>query len=267
MVATAVFGAGIAASVLPGSAGADPRTLVVTLATGQTITVTVDVPPGTPIDQIKIPGISTPIVGVSEVSPPSPPPSDQSPVPQPPSASVQTGPDQQQGEAPAAAPQGAGGQAQQHAQKKTGKTHRKARDKVQGLSGTAQRSARALRDSAKQHKAPTRTPGGAPTPDPPAQEPCRSVVLGDDQIQIAVVVDVRIRGAARDDRTPERGTELRGDLVEASASRISEDMSRLRVGHARLHAVDVVGHVSVRREDVRQLMPLRRRLAHVEPFH
>src|SRR3954469_3417029 len=88
VVATAVFGAGIAASVLPGSAGADPRTLVVTLATGQTITVTVHVPPGTPLDQITIPGVSTPIVGVSEV-PQTPPPADTGPVPQPPSATVQ----------------------------------------------------------------------------------------------------------------------------------------------------------------------------------
>src|SRR3954447_25228245 len=90
LVATAIFGAGAAASVLPASAPADPRTLVVTLATGQTITVTVDVPPGTPVDQIKIPGVSTPIVGVSEVpqqtTPPAqtpPPPQDQQPAPAP----------------------------------------------------------------------------------------------------------------------------------------------------------------------------------------
>ena len=79
VVAAAIFGAGIGVSILPASAPADPRTLVVTLATGQTVTVTVDVPPGTPIDQIPIPGITTPIVGVSEV--PSPPATtDQPPV-------------------------------------------------------------------------------------------------------------------------------------------------------------------------------------------
>jgi murein DD-endopeptidase MepM/ murein hydrolase activator NlpD len=168
VVATAIFGAGLAASVLPASAPADPRTLVVTLATGQTITVTVDVPPGTPVDQIKIPGVSTPIVGVSEVPPQTQPPADQSPTaPQPPSASVQTGPQQQQGgEAPAPAPQDAGGQAQQGAQKQTGKTHRKARDKVESATGGAQRATGALKDAAK-HKASTRTPGGAPTPDNP----------------------------------------------------------------------------------------------------
>ena len=39
-----------------GPAGAGLRTLRVTLVTGQVIQVTVDVPPGTPLDQISIPG-------------------------------------------------------------------------------------------------------------------------------------------------------------------------------------------------------------------
>src|SRR3954452_17636990 len=124
LIATALAGAGVGASVIPASA--DQRTLVVTLATGQTMTVTVDVPPGTPVDQIHIPGVSTPIVGVSEVSQPSPPPpADQpAPAPAPPSATVQTQP-----EAPSAAPQ-SGQSNQQQAQQQTGKTKRKARDKV-----------------------------------------------------------------------------------------------------------------------------------------
>src|SRR3954463_15802882 len=72
LIGCAVFAAGIGASVLPASA--EQRTLLVTLVTGQTLTVTVDVPPGTPIDQIKIPGITTPIASISEVpQPPAPP--------------------------------------------------------------------------------------------------------------------------------------------------------------------------------------------------
>src|SRR3954449_2747326 len=69
LIACAVFAAGVGASVMPASA--EQRTLLVTLVTGQTITVTVDVPPGTPIDQIKIPGITTPIASVSEVPSPT----------------------------------------------------------------------------------------------------------------------------------------------------------------------------------------------------
>src|SRR3954466_6855852 len=77
LMACAVFALGIGASVLPASA--EQRTLLVTLVTGQTLTVTVDVPPGTPIDQITIPGISPPIASVSEVpssTSSSPPPAD-----------------------------------------------------------------------------------------------------------------------------------------------------------------------------------------------
>ena len=64
-IATAGFGA----AVLP--ANAELRTFQLTLATGQTVTVTVDVPPGTPLEQIEIPGVTTPIVGVSEANPPA----------------------------------------------------------------------------------------------------------------------------------------------------------------------------------------------------
>ena len=160
--AAAIFVGGIAASVLPASA--DPRTLIVTLATGQTLTVTVDVPPGTPIDQIQIPGITTPIVGVSEVPQPPPPPSDQPPAPAPGAAPVQATP-----EAPSAAP-ATDNQAQQQPQKQTGKAKRKAKDKVEGVPAGAQRvtggALRAAKGKADK-PAPTRTPGGAPTPDNP----------------------------------------------------------------------------------------------------
>src|SRR3954453_18604260 len=163
LMATALVGAGVGASVIPASA--DQRTLVVTLATGQTMTVTVDVPPGTPVDQIHIPGVSTPIVGVSEVSQPSPPPpADQpAPAPAPPSATVQTQP-----EAPSAAPQ-SGQSNQQQAQQQTGKTKRKARDKVESSPGARQLGGtlRGAKDKASKKLRETRTPGGAPTPDNP----------------------------------------------------------------------------------------------------
>jgi murein DD-endopeptidase MepM/ murein hydrolase activator NlpD len=72
-----LFSAGFGAAVLP--AGAQQRTLTVTLLDGQVITVTVDVPPGTPLDQIQVPGITTPIVSITDgVTPPPPaPPVDQ----------------------------------------------------------------------------------------------------------------------------------------------------------------------------------------------
>ena len=56
--------AGFGAAILPASAA--QRTLVVTLLGGQQITVTVDVPPGTPLDKITLPGITTPIIGIAD---------------------------------------------------------------------------------------------------------------------------------------------------------------------------------------------------------
>jgi hypothetical protein len=65
--AAGAFCAGLGASVLPASA--QQRTLVVTLLGGTSVTVTVDVPPGTPADQVTIPGVSTPVVSVREATP------------------------------------------------------------------------------------------------------------------------------------------------------------------------------------------------------
>jgi murein DD-endopeptidase MepM/ murein hydrolase activator NlpD len=63
------------------NASAEQRTLLVTLLGGAQVTVTVDVPPGTPVDQIKIPGVTTPIVSVQDITPnPASPP----PAPEPP---------------------------------------------------------------------------------------------------------------------------------------------------------------------------------------
>ena len=76
---------GAAIFAVPSSAGATPRTVTVTLLGGAQITVTVDVPPGTPLDQIRIPGLQGPIVGISDSGPvasPAPP----APAPAAPSA-------------------------------------------------------------------------------------------------------------------------------------------------------------------------------------
>ncbi|MEN3282840.1 MAG: hypothetical protein V7607_3980 [Solirubrobacteraceae bacterium] len=66
------------------TASAEQRTLLVTLLGGQQMTVTVDVPPGTPVDQIKIPGVTTPIVSVQDITPqPAAPPPAPAPAQQP----------------------------------------------------------------------------------------------------------------------------------------------------------------------------------------
>jgi murein DD-endopeptidase MepM/ murein hydrolase activator NlpD len=69
LITAGVFLASFGAAV---PASAEQRTLRVTLLGGAQITVTVDVAPGTPLDQIKIPGVSTPIVSVQDITPPQP---------------------------------------------------------------------------------------------------------------------------------------------------------------------------------------------------
>jgi hypothetical protein len=70
-----LFSAGFGAAVLP--AGAQQRTLTVTLLDGTVKTVTVDVPPGTPLDQIVVPGITTPILSIADsAATPAPAPID-----------------------------------------------------------------------------------------------------------------------------------------------------------------------------------------------
>ncbi|HEY7618352.1 MAG TPA: peptidoglycan DD-metalloendopeptidase family protein [Solirubrobacteraceae bacterium] len=67
--------AGFGAATMPASA--EQRTLLVTLLGGAQVTVTVDVPPGTPVDQIKIPGVTAPIVAVQDITPQQPQPQQQ----------------------------------------------------------------------------------------------------------------------------------------------------------------------------------------------
>jgi hypothetical protein len=65
-ITLALFVAGFVAATWP--AFAELRTITVTLVGGQQIVTTVDVPPGTPTDQIKLPEISAPIAGIHDGS-------------------------------------------------------------------------------------------------------------------------------------------------------------------------------------------------------
>src|SRR3954464_8110160 len=65
-ITLALFVAGFAAATWP--AVAELRTITVTLVGGQEIVTTVDVPPGTPASQIKLPEISAPIAGIHDGS-------------------------------------------------------------------------------------------------------------------------------------------------------------------------------------------------------
>jgi membrane-bound lytic murein transglycosylase B len=66
-----LLSAGFGASVLPASAA--PRVLLVTLQSGETRTVTVDLPAGASVSGISIPSITEPIASVTELSAPGAP--------------------------------------------------------------------------------------------------------------------------------------------------------------------------------------------------
>src|SRR5688500_4959985 len=66
----ALFLAGFAMASFP--ALAELRTITITLVGGQQIVTTVDVPPGTRADQIRLPEVSAPIESIKETPAPAP---------------------------------------------------------------------------------------------------------------------------------------------------------------------------------------------------
>jgi murein DD-endopeptidase MepM/ murein hydrolase activator NlpD len=68
LLVAGLFTVGLGAGVFPASA--EQRTYLVTLQGGQRLTVTLDVAPGTPLDQIHPPGITLPIIGIQDITPP-----------------------------------------------------------------------------------------------------------------------------------------------------------------------------------------------------
>src|SRR3954466_2255224 len=60
-IAIALAASALYSGVLVATAKADMHYVRVTLITGQQLTVTVDVPDGTPVDQVQIPGLPAPV--------------------------------------------------------------------------------------------------------------------------------------------------------------------------------------------------------------
>jgi murein DD-endopeptidase MepM/ murein hydrolase activator NlpD len=160
LLSVGVFTGGFMVAVLPASA--EKRTITVTLLGGGHLTLTVDVPPGTPLDQIKLPNISLPIIGISESAPPPPPPSTTTgttPVP------TTTG--QQQTQPQTQGPKPAAGSKQGSKQQTTSskKRHSVIQPKGQAKNQTSQQKQTTARAKLRaKKKTAVRTPQGAPTP-------------------------------------------------------------------------------------------------------
>ena len=69
LLTIATAAAALYAVVLVASASAALHRVQVTLVTGQTLTLTVDVPPGTPIQQVQIPGLPAPVQEIVDLGP------------------------------------------------------------------------------------------------------------------------------------------------------------------------------------------------------
>jgi hypothetical protein len=69
LLVAGLFTAGLGAGVFP--AAADQRTFQVTFVGGTTTIVTLDIPAGTPLDQVTIPGVSLPILSIEDITPPA----------------------------------------------------------------------------------------------------------------------------------------------------------------------------------------------------
>jgi len=143
LAAVALCTTGVLASVLPASA--QLRSFRVTLLGGRQLTVTLDVAPGTPINQVKIPGVAVPIIAIQEI-PPLPlvtPPPAGSPGPEPEPAPTP----------PSAAPRGSR-EKKSKAHRAHARKHRTYRDPAAGANAPTAR----LRRSRMRHADGTPTP-------------------------------------------------------------------------------------------------------------
>ena len=69
LLTIATASAALYAVVLVASASAALHRVQVTLVTGQTLTLTVDVPPGTPVQQVQIPDLPAPVQEIVDLGP------------------------------------------------------------------------------------------------------------------------------------------------------------------------------------------------------
>jgi len=154
-----LLAAGFSASVLPASA--QLRSVTVTLLDGRQLTMTVDVPPGTPLDQVQLPGVTEPIIKIVENPLPGAPPiSTPAPGPAPAPSPPARGPAPAPMPAPPVGPEPnvtPKALPQARPQATTGRQKRKATAHRQGKRASSAPAASRV-------AAPIRTTAGIPTP-------------------------------------------------------------------------------------------------------
>src|ERR1700733_5820163 len=89
-----------------------------------------------------------------------------------------------------------------------------------------------------------------------SQQPGESIVGGNHQIQVAVVVEISVGGATSYNWLLQRGPDFRRYFFELVFPEVAEKMRRLRILDVGLHYADVVGNVSVHRENILQAIEI-----------
>src|SRR5215471_2471214 len=81
----------------------------------------------------------------------------------------------------------------------------------------------------------------------------RGTIVGrDQQIEVAIIIEVAISCSPRDDGLLQSLAQFRRYLIELLLAEIAKEVRRLRVLHFGLHRADVIGHVAIGGKNVRQ---------------
>ena len=83
-----------------------------------------------------------------------------------------------------------------------------------------------------------------------AKKACGAVRGGEEEVEVAVAIEVEVGCAAADDGLAEGGAELVGDVFELATAAVTKQQRGLGVLDGRLDDRDVVGDVAVDGEDI-----------------
>ncbi len=89
-----------------------------------------------------------------------------------------------------------------------------------------------------------------------SQQPRGSIVCRNQQIQIAIVIEIAVSRAATDNRALQSAAQLRRHFFKFLLAFVAKEVRRLRVLHVRLDHADVVRNVPVRGEHVEQAIEI-----------
>src|SRR3954447_211242 len=174
-LATSAFYAGIFVT----NAQAEMHYVRVTLVTGQQITITVDVPPGTPVDQLQIPGLPAPVSAIVDLGSTESTPSPTATAP--PVVDVTVTPTPTATRTPAPTPKSrTGSPGTKKGNTVKAKTETK---KDQSTSGDANQTSGQANTESLTGRVPTATPAPRSTSPSPSPSPSVPTVVPDDHAQ------------------------------------------------------------------------------------